>query len=102
MNQKNDTGPASGTFILSPPPRRWLTGLSRERRQNAVVPRNVSPTRVTCAAVSSLALLLSSGESLRRPWRRLVERGLIDGSSTVLAMAITLCGRRARADAHRF
>src|SRR5260370_40922771 len=88
MNPKNDTGPANGTIILSLPPRRALSGLSKDRRQNAAVPRNVSPTRVTCVAVSSLALLMRSGESLRRPRRRLVERGLIDGSSTILAIAI--------------
>src|SRR5262245_63609458 len=87
MNPKNDTGPANGTLIFSLPPRRALSGLSSDRRQNAAVPRNVSPTRVTCVAVSSLALLMRSGESLRRPRRRLVQRGLIDGSSTILPMA---------------
>ena len=46
--------------------------------------------RVTCVAVSSLALLMRSGESLRRPRRRPVERSLIGGSSTILAMAITI------------
>src|SRR5262249_54783693 len=88
MNPKNDTGPASGTFIFSLPPRSALSGLSKDRRQNAVVPRNVSPRRVTCVAVSSLALVMRSGESLRRPRRGLVVRGLIDGSSTILPIAI--------------
>src|SRR5262245_33466753 len=42
MNPKNDTGRANGTFIFSLPPRRALSGLSKDRRQNAAVPRNVS------------------------------------------------------------
>src|SRR5262245_61063831 len=88
MNPKNDTGPANGTFIFSLPPRRALSGLSKDRKQNAAVPRNVSPMRVTCMAVSSRALPMRSGESLRRPSRRLVERGLIDGSPTILPMAV--------------
>jgi hypothetical protein len=88
MNPKNDTGPAKGTFILSLPPKRALSGLSKDRRQKAVVPRNVSPMRVTCVAVSSLALLMRSGESLQRPSRRLVERGFIDGSPFILRIAI--------------
>src|SRR5262249_3640802 len=83
MNPENDTGPANGTFILSLPPRRALSGLSKDRRQNAAVPRNVSPMRVTCAAVSSLALLMRSGESLRRPRCALAERTFIGGSSTI-------------------
>jgi hypothetical protein len=53
MKPKNDTGPANGTLILSLPPSRALSGLSRDSRQNAVVPRNVSPMRVTWVAVSS-------------------------------------------------
>src|SRR5262249_31846510 len=100
MNQTNDTGPANGTFIFSLPPRRALSGLNKDRRQNAAVPRNVSPMRVTCVAVSSLALLMRSGESLRRLRRRLVAQGLIDGSSTILPMAINpLWSARSRADA---
>src|SRR5262245_20013095 len=83
MNPKNDTGPASGTFIFSLPPRRALSGLSKDRRQNAAVPRNVSPTRVTCVAVSSLALPMRSGESLRRPWRWLFVRRLIDRNFSI-------------------
>src|SRR5262249_54471625 len=89
MNPKNDTGPARGTLIFSAPPRRALSGLSRDGRQNAVVPRNVSPIRVTCAAFSSLALPMRSGEGLRSPRRGLVVRGLIDGSSTILPIAIS-------------
>jgi hypothetical protein len=79
-----------------------MSGLSKDRRQNAAVPRNVSPTRVTCAAVSSLALPMRSGESLRRPRPPLVERGLFEGGSTILPMAINPCGRRSRADAADF
>src|SRR6476620_11050226 len=70
MKPKNDTGPANGTLIFSLPPKRALSGLSRDSRQNALVPRNVSPMRVTCVAVSSLALPMKSDESLRRPRRR--------------------------------
>src|SRR5262245_58590870 len=80
MNPKNVTGPASGTDTFSLPPRRAVSGVSKDNRQKAAVPRNVSPTRVTCVAVSSLALLMRSGESLRRPRPRfVVMRNLIDG-----------------------
>src|SRR5215472_11362998 len=68
MKPKNDTGPTSGTFIFSLSPRRELSGLNNDSKQNAVLPRNVSPMRLACAAVSSLALAISSGESFRRPW----------------------------------
>ena len=60
MKPKNDTGPAPGTFSFSLPPRRALSGLSKESKQNATVPANVSPMRLTCAAVSSLALAIRS------------------------------------------
>jgi hypothetical protein len=63
MKSMNDTGPANGTLIFSLAPSRAVSGLSRDRRQNAVVPRNVTPMRVTSAAVSSVALLMESGEA---------------------------------------
>src|SRR5262249_37258352 len=69
MNPKYDTGPANGTLIFSPPPRSALSGVSKDRSRNAAVPRNVSPMRVTCAAVSSIDLLTRSAEGLRRPRR---------------------------------
>jgi len=67
LRQNGMLGAASGRFILSLPPKRALSGLSKDRRQNAAVPRNVSPMRVTCALVSSIAFPMISGDSLRRP-----------------------------------
>jgi hypothetical protein len=36
IKPKNDTGPTAGTFIFSLPPSRALSGLKKDRRQNAV------------------------------------------------------------------
>jgi hypothetical protein len=64
-----ETGPARGTFSFSPPIRSALSGVNKDRTQNITVPTNVRRIRLTCAAVSSLALTMASAGSLQRPWR---------------------------------
>ena len=67
MNPRKETGPAKGTLILSLPASSELSGVNKESAQNAAVPTRVRKTRLTCAAVSSLALAIKSGGGLRRP-----------------------------------
>ena len=52
MKPKNDTGPANGTLILSLPPSRALSGLSRDSRQNAGVTFLGSEAVTKCAPLS--------------------------------------------------
>jgi hypothetical protein len=102
MKPKNDTGPANnGTFILSLPFRRALSGLRSDRRQNAAVPTNVNPMRVTCVAVSPLALLMMIRRELvktvtatrRRRWAKLDGQKLHDAHGNLLWLASAMAGR---------
>jgi hypothetical protein len=56
MNPIKETGPASGTFTLSLPPRSALSGVSNDRTQNAAAPMNASMMLLTCFSVSLIAL----------------------------------------------
>jgi hypothetical protein len=52
------------TLILSLPASSGLSGVNKESRQNAAVPIRVRKTRLTCAAVASLASAIKSGGGL--------------------------------------